>query len=362
MLQRFFPLFIALLVVLAAHGLALWSIGQQMHDVQGTLPNPLKPVAKAVFVRQVTRPLVTTAPLAAAIGVPEESVHTSKQSVLSTDKAQEAIKKEAPKFAKNMPPETAAALPAPTLEVNGTDTVGPFTDTLAMQGGWPVDTRLTYDLSGFYRGELTGTATLQWTRDMTPFGENYELRLDLAGTTLTAMLTSQGRLRDAALLPTGYVEHWPDQQRNIAFDGAEVVLANGKRVPRPLPVGGSALGVADVQDTLSQLIALGPRFASGQARGVPGNTVRVWLALPSAVREWEYELGPTEAVALPLLGAVETYHLKTVSVGTQSVTQPGAISAEIWLAPSLKYLPVRIKLTQETKLQLDMTANKIEQR
>jgi Protein of unknown function (DUF3108) len=358
MVQRLFHLSIALLLALTAHALALWAIGQQMHAVRGALASPLEPRIKAVFARQIPRPVANVAPVAAPVTAPRAPPQSSQQVAVLKNNAPATLKKEALNPVDNLPSELAAATPAPSLAVSSTGTVGPFTDTLAMQGAWPVDTRLTYDLSGFYHGELTGTATLLWTRDTTPQGETYELRLDLVGGTLTALLTSQGRLSDAALQPQGYAEQWPGLQRSVVLDGLGVVLADGKRLPRPMEEGGLAQGFADVQDMVSQLMALGRRFANGRTSGAPGEVMRVWQARPGAVQEWEYELSPVEAMTVQQLGTVQTYHLKPRGLPTPA----GAMSVEMWLAADLRYLPVRIKLTQDGSVQLDLKAQKIEQR
>jgi Protein of unknown function (DUF3108) len=50
-------------------------------------------------------------------------------------------------------------------------------------------------------------------------------------------------------------------------------------------------------------------------------------------------------------GAVETFHLKPRRVARAG----GDMTAEIWFAPSLEYLPVRIRIHQDAETFVDMT-------
>jgi len=58
------------------------------------------------------------------------------------------------------------------------------------------------------------------------------------------------------------------------------------------------------------------------------------------------------------LGAVNAFHLKPRPVANPR----GNISAEMWFAPSLQYLPVRIKMIVSADTWLDLLVDKIEQR
>jgi hypothetical protein len=391
---------LALLLALGLHGLSLWVVAQEMQ----ALTSVIKPKADPMFTRQITQAAAQSAP--AAVIAP--AAPPLKQAKPKTERAQAAIKKAAdivPEISLPKPsttvvlPETTQSValaptpslpePSPTLVVDATtasqsvtttatDTVialasdtislaaslptsstpGLTTDTLVSQSNWPVDTRLSYDLGGYFRGDLHGKATVQWTRDGATQNEGYQVRIDLNVGPVSALLTSQGKLSAQGLLPQAYEEQWGGRQRSVTLDASDVVLTTGKRIARPAKDGDAPALSSSVQDTASQFVELGHRFANGRAKLAEGEVVRVWLARPGGLDEWLYDVGPAETVHLPHIGAVQTHHLKPRPL----VNPRGSMVAEMWFAPSLQYLPVRIKLTLDKDAHLDLKVQKIEQR
>jgi Protein of unknown function (DUF3108) len=60
-----------------------------------------------------------------------------------------------------------------------------------------------------------------------------------------------------------------------------------------------------------------------------------------------------ERLATPI-GELDTYHLKP-RLGER---RPGSeLSAEVWFAPSLQYLPVRIRIQQDAETFLDLVVD-----
>ncbi len=393
---------LALLLALAVHGIALWVVAQEMQ----ALASVIKPKADPLFTRQITQPLAqnTPAPAALLAEVPP------KQAKPKTNRAQAAIKKEAKITPETSLPEPSTTLALPdvtpsvalapspslpeltatttlvadastptsslpsratdSLTAQATDTTslaatspsgsttGSTTDALVLQGNWPIDTRLTYDLGGYYRGDLHGNASVQWTRDSATQGEGYQVRIDLSVGPIKALLTSQGKVSAQGLLPQAYEEQWAGRQRSVTLDATDVVLTNGKRIPRPLLDGEAQAVSASVQDTASQFVELGHRFANGRAKLVEGAIVNVWLARPGGLDAWVYDVGPAETLYLPNIGPVQAFHLTP----RPQASPRGSMVAEMWFAPSLQYLPVRIKLTLDKDAHLDLKVQKIEQR
>ena len=90
-------------------------------------------------------------------------------------------------------------------------------------------------------------------------------------------MTSQGRVVDQDLQPEAYEEkRLGAKVLQLAFDGRDIRLYDGKTTEQP-PLA---------QDTASQFVELGHRFATGRETLAVGNTVRMWLARPSAVAAW----------------------------------------------------------------------------
>lgn len=210
---------------------------------------------------------------------------------------------------------------------------------------WPVDTRLTYKLGGHFRGPLYGDARVQWQRENDKYQVRLDVRIQVFG---TQVLTSQGEVTPEGLLPRTYEELRPGKRR-VARIGDEVVtLDNGRTVPRP----------DGVQDTASQFVELSQRFATGREALEVGRAVTVWLARPGGVDRWIYDVVAIDVLDTPSFGKVEAFHLKPRPINATR----GNITAEMWFAPSLQYLPVRIKVLMGDEAHLDLLVDYIEQR
>jgi hypothetical protein len=208
--------------------------------------------------------------------------------------------------------------------------------------GWPIDTRLTYRVGGYFRGELHGNARVEWLRE----GDRYQTRIDIDLGLVSMAMTSQGQVREKELLPSAYEEAWLGKRRTVLLQD-KVVLTDGSKVDRP----------DSVQDTASQFVELSHRFASGQVPLEVGGSVSFWLARPGGVDFWTYDIAGKESLQTPFLGAVEAFHLKP-----RPLAKPrGNITAEIWFAPTLQYLPIRLRVTSGDA-NLDLSIEKIEQR
>jgi len=234
----------------------------------------------------------------------------------------------------------AASTPAAAASASATGSAAP--------DPWPADTRLTYDVTGEYRNPVTGTAHVQWQRE----GNRYQVRLDVTiriVVAITQTLTSQGEVTPAGLLPRAYEEARTGGKRRLTQFGDQlVVLDKGVSVPRP----------PGVQDTASQFVELAQRFATGKDVLEVGRTVRMWLARPGGVDEWIYDVTERQVLSLPLMGDVEAFHLKPRPL----VNPRGNITAEMWFAPSLQYLPVKIKVIMGNEAWLDLVVDRIDQR
>lgn len=167
----------------------------------------------------------------------------------------------------------------------------------AFLADWPRDTRLTYRLSGNYRGELHGSARVLWQRT----GTRYQAVVEMdAGLLALAGLQQPGRDRRRRAAPRGLRGNRARRRRGVRL-GDELRLNDGTSAPRP----------PGVQDTASQFVErLGYRFATGQVQPAPGVRIRFALARPGGVDEWIYDVVGEETVQLPRLGPVAAWHLK----------------------------------------------------
>jgi hypothetical protein len=229
------------------------------------------------------------------------------------------------------PAASATATPAVAAASAASAPITPSGPGLAADG-WPVDTRLNYRLGGNYRGALHGSARVQWLRQ----GPRYETRIDIDITLLASLtITSQGTVTPGGLEPSVYEEVRRNGVRRAELTDDSIRLGNGKVVPRP----------PGVQDAASQFVELAHRFASGEDRLEVGRSVTLWLARPGGVDRWTYDIVGRDTLQTPELGPIDAFHLKP-----RPIDQPrGNITAEIWFAPTLQYLPVRIRLDMDGK-------------
>ena len=348
---------LALAVVLAHWALLTW-VADHWQE-----PSVLRPMASPML----TREIVAAAPRPPP--APEEKVvqtHTRKR--LSAAKS--IAIENTPKAHAAAPPQLAASAPLP--QDSASAAIGPAsapqTPTSAPGGGggvtpldgtpaapasstnyldaWPADTRLSYQLRGNYRGALHGNAQVLWQRQ----GDEYQARIQVdVGWLLSMSLTSQGRVTASGLVPRAYEEVVRGRHRDILLGANHVTLPSGRQVARP----------PGVQDTISQFIELAYQFSTGHTRLQVGHPFQRWLARPGGVGLWTYDVPEEVSLYIPRLGPVQAFHIKPLPPDSA----PGDITVEMWFAPSLQYLPVRIRLNLgDGASYVDLMANRIEQR
>jgi hypothetical protein len=215
---------------------------------------------------------------------------------------------------------------------------------------WPPSTRLSYRLTGHYRGPVDGSAQVQWLRD----GSRYQVHLDVLigppfAPLITRQMSSDGTLGPDGLQPRRYDERTKIVFRDarlatLQFQGAEVQLANGRRVAQP----------PGVQDTVSQFVQLSWRFTLRPELLREGQVLEVPLALPRRVENWVYDVRAPETLLTPA-GPVDA-----VRVQPRREPRPGGdLVAEMWFAPTLQYLPVRIVIRQDAETFVDLLIDRL---
>jgi hypothetical protein len=125
----------------------------------------------------------------------------------------------------------------------------------------------------------------------------------------------------------------------VRFDDDTIVLNNGKVVPRP----------PGVQDTASQLVQLVWLFTMNPDKLVPGGSVELPLALPWRVDTWVFDVMQPESVQTRF-GEIPTLHVKPRRPAQSS----NVLTVECWFAPSLQYLPARIRVQQNSETYVDL--------
>jgi len=220
---------------------------------------------------------------------------------------------------------------------------------------WPPSTRLSYTLTGDYRGPVQGQATVEWLRS----GTRYQVHLDVSvgpsfAPLLSRRITSEGEITERGLQPRRY-----DEETKVAFasprrltvwlDGNQVRLPNGTQLSRP----------EGVQDSASQFVQMTWLFTTQPQWLVQGRTIELPLALPRRVEPWLYDVLETTTLDTPA-GPVEAVHVKPRRDATRAGLR-GDLAAEFWVAPSLQYLPVRIVIRQDENTHIDLLIERLPQ-
>ena len=241
-----------------------------------------------------------------------------------------------PEVAAASDPALAAATPASS----------PASGAAAFE--WPASTRMSYLLTGNVQGAVEGSAQVEWIRA----GSRYQVHLDLVVGPSFAPVATRRMSSDGEITEQGLVPHRFDQQTRafgtdrgratLLFEPDSVVLANGERQAT----------VPGVQDTASQFVQLTYVFSTRPDLLRIGGTVDIPLALPHRVDVWTYDV-VEEELLYTRFGPLPSIHIKP-----RRAPKPGSLSAEIWFAPQLRYLPVRILIRQTEQTYVDLLIEK----
>ena len=193
----------------------------------------------------------------------------------------------------------------------------------------PAPVRLAFDVAGqAKRFDYSAKAELTWTHD----GQRYEARQEISAFLVGSRVQrSNGAITAQGLQP----ERFGDKSRSeqaAHFDygkGRATFSANTPDTPI----------VPGVQDRLSVFIQLGALLASDPARFTPGTQVSLTTLSARAADRWVFSIEGQETLDLPV-GATDTWKLQRLP--RKDYDQ----KAELWVAPALGYLPVRIRITQ----------------
>jgi Protein of unknown function (DUF3108) len=256
------------------------------------------------------------------------------------ERVAEAASEPAPEVAAASAPAAEATIVAAEAPASTPATAGP-TDAFA----WPTATRVSYFLNGYWRGDLNGRAEVEWIR----VDERYQVNVVLsAGPEFAPLfsrtMTSEGRIDESGLVPDRYDEDtkvmFRDRRRvSVVFTPESVTLANGQQRER-LP---------GVQDTASQFIQFTWLFGSQPERLRVGNSFEFPLALPRSMNRWTYDVAEEETLYTSF-ATLATFHLKP----RRAARKPGEWLVEMWFAPELRFLPVRIHIEQDAGTFVDL--------
>jgi hypothetical protein len=194
---------------------------------------------------------------------------------------------------------------------------------------FPPSTRLKYEVKGEIKGfPYHVNGELQWAHD----GKAYNARMEISHFLLGARVqTSTGNLGAHGLEPTRFGDkvrtevaaHFDYDKNKITFS------ANTPDAPL-LP---------GAQDQLSVMLQMASMLAADPKLFTRGSTLSFQAVGPKSAEAWVFTIGTLEKLGLPggELGALRVWREPNGEYDSR---------VEIWFAPEMAYLPVRIRLTQ----------------
>ena len=199
---------------------------------------------------------------------------------------------------------------------------------------------------------MEGQARVEWRRS----DSRYQVEVTVEVGPFFAPLMSRtarsdGEITAAGLRPRRYAEETrvafaQPRRLEFRFEDDAVVLPSGRRVPRP----------EGLQDSASQFVQLTWLFTLQPHLLSPGQAVTLPLALPHRVEPWLYEVVAQEALHTPF-GVVDAVHVRP-----RRAPRPGLeMTAEMWFAPTLQYLPVRILIRHDAQSWIDLLVERLPQ-
>lgn len=204
----------------------------------------------------------------------------------------------------------------------------------------PPDADLKYQVQGQARNlRYRAEGELSWRQT----GGGYELSMRLSAFLIgSRSQTSTGRIDATGLLP----ERFSDRARSekaAHFDRAEQRIRFSNNAPdAPLLPG--------AQDRLSVFLQLAGLLQAGSVQA--GDVLSLPVAGTSGSETWRFAVGEPESLELPA-GTLMARRLVREPADTYDSR------VEVWLAPELGHLPVRLRITQS---QGDMADQQLSQR
>lgn len=196
----------------------------------------------------------------------------------------------------------------------------------------PPTITLTYDVKGTRKGiSFPASSTLRLTHD----GHGYEARLEIKALWVGSRIqTSKGHIDPVAGFQPLRFGDKTKTELATHFDRSRqppLLRFSANTPDTPLQV--------HTQDRLSVLFQLAAMFSGDPKRMGTGTTVVVHTAGPRDADMWQFKVGRAEALSLPA-GPLTAIHL------VRTPTHAYDNQVEVWLAPSLGHLPVRVLWTQ----------------
>lgn len=193
----------------------------------------------------------------------------------------------------------------------------------------PTSTRLDYAVTGRIKGiAYNAEGALDWTVADGRYSARMEMKVFLLG---SRVQTSTGRVGPAGLSP----ERFADKSRSekaAHFDAAQQRIRFSNNAPEAVLLPGA-------QDRLSLFLQLAGLLQARPTAYATGQTIEMPVVGTGDADVWRFVVGDEVTLTLPA-GEMRARQIKRLPRKEFDST------VEMWLAPDLQHLPVRLRVTQ----------------
>ena len=311
------------LMVLAGHGVFFWQLARGLEH----RPPPEGPI----WMSQVSSPV--SPPVTALPGPLTPIAQAQAQ----------------PPSPAPMPPLTPADMPEASVQVAAAPPMPLANAPASATERKPADrfeiaapTQLLYEVSGKAKGfPYFARGSLLWQHDGRQYQARYEIGMPLLG---SRVQTSQGTLTALGLAPTRFGDRHKTELA-AHFERDKGMISFSANTPSsPLLPG--------AQDRLSLFMQLAAQLAAEPQRYPPGTQIDLQTVSAREAEMWSFKVEGTEQVSLPL-GDLPALRLRRLP--RREFDQ----LIDLWFAPTLSYLPVRIRLQQANGDVADQRAKSV---
>lgn len=361
------------LLVLAAlvASLHLWLTGSVLDEMAGLQPDaPRIERMQAEYVSEVRLTSPPAAPVVAPPATPpttprpsrrkktapppEAASAASQAEVAGLDDASSAP----PSATTGEPPSTAQAASAPqtTATASAPGSPPPAATSTAGQPPerfvWPLATRVSYTMEGFYRGPVHGQSSVEWIRRE----QRYQVHIDASvGPSFAPLgswrLSSEGEIRPEGLHPQRY----ENVNRLLVRSARSKVIELGDEQVK-LPDGKLQARTVGLQDPASFMIQVAYQFILDPSKARPGSSFEMTVLTLRKPEPLVFDVIEEVELDTPM-GRIPTLHVRP----RKAIVDDGALPASVWFAPGLQYLPVRIAMKMKDDVWLEMNLSKAPQ-
>nr|WP_315188259.1 DUF3108 domain-containing protein [uncultured Albidiferax sp.] len=290
-------------------------------------PAPQKPVRKPAPPPPEEAPTTTVAATEPVEAVPEEPVPLPPEPPASAP-----VEVPPPE-----PPASAVSAPAPAPAT----TAVPLTH--ATQFAFPEPVRLLYALAGESKKlRYNARGELLWQHD----GQTYQATLQASMLFLGSRTrTSVGSITPEGLAPQRFSDKWRTEVA-AHFDQANHRASFSANTP-------DVVLQTAAQDQLSVVLQIAGILAADPAAYPPAATIAIQTIGPKDADLWIFAVEGPEHIYVPS-GGIDTLKL------TRKPRKPFDQQVELWLAPGMGYLPVRLKITNANGDYIDQQLRGVE--